>query len=67
LDLSGFIGEKTNDMSCMFDGCKNLKVLNLKRFRTNKGVTMPLLFNKCESLQTLITNDKNILTMHLYI
>ena len=46
-------------MSWMFSGCKNLKVLNLSNFDTNKVIDMSDMFYGCSSLNTITVNNNN--------
>jgi len=47
------------DMSCVFDGCKSLKELNIINFDTSNVTNMHRMFAECRSLKELNITDFN--------
>lgn len=46
------------NLSYMFDGCKNLKIIDLRSFKTDQVQFMDYMFSGCESLTTILISDK---------
>lgn len=47
------------DMTCMFEGCKKLKFMDLRGFDTSKVVSMGGMFSECGSLRSLDVSSFN--------
>ena len=53
MDLSNADTSDVVNMSCMFDGCYNLKSLNLSGWDTSNVIKMNYMFKDCSSLESL--------------
>ena len=61
LDLSNFKTIKVTDMSFMFYGCSNLKVLNINQFIYNKNCNMKDILKGIDKIYcNLIVKEENI-------
>ncbi len=63
-EYNSFHTEITVDFSRMFEGCKNLKILNIAVFRTPKAETFYGMFSGCESLTSLTLNNFDTRNVH---
>ena len=60
LDLSNFNTSNVIDMTCIFNGCKKLLVINgIDNFNTIKVITMEGIFQECNNLKYLDFSNFN--------
>jgi surface protein len=59
IDLSNFSNKSVKNMSFMFNGCINIKTINLSSFNNDN--------NKCNNIFDNCINLKNVICSNIYI
>ena len=60
IDLSNFNNKSVENINNMFDGCKNLKKIDLSSFRDN-CYKFNNIFDNCPSLEEVKVKDENMI------